>query len=410
MSALPQSVGLVEHKVYIATQPIFDPRNNIFGHELLFRSGTVNSASFVDGNSATAQVIHNALMEFDLAELVGNSCVFINFPRDLILNGIAELMLPPERIVLELLETETIDTVLIECLSSLQQAGYQVALDDFIFTPQWEPLLHSAQIIKMDVLGKSNEQILEEMAPLRKYKARFLAEKIETYDQYEFCKQNGFTYFQGYYFCKPSVSSKSTMPDNHLALLELLSRLQQSDINVAEIERLISKTVSLNYKLFRYINSPYFGLRTKCDSIQRAIVYFGITRIKQLATLVTLTSVNNKPSELIVTGLARARGCELLARASGVADPDVYFVVGLFSILDALLDHPMEEILEKLPLSPETVSALLESGGLLGNALDCTIACERNETDKIRFMDLPLDKIYAIQHEARVWARSVAVI
>jgi EAL and modified HD-GYP domain-containing signal transduction protein len=410
MSSLAQSLTALEHKVYLATQPIFDVRNNIFGHELLFRSGSVNSASFVDGNRATAQVIHNALMEFDLSELVGNSCVFINFPRDLLLDGIAELMLPPERIVLELLETETIDAVLVECLSRLQQSGYQVALDDFIFTPQWEPLLGSAQIIKMDVLGKSNEQIIEEMQPLRRYKARFLAEKIESHEQYEFCKQSGFTYFQGYYFCKPSISSKTTMPDNHLALLELLSRLQQTDINVAEIESLISKTVSLNYKLFRYINSPYFGLRTKCDSIQRAVVYFGINRIKQLATLVTLTSVSNKPSELIITGLSRARSCELLARACGLADPDVYFVVGLFSILDALLDHPMQEILGKLPLSPETVSALLGADGPLGSALACTIACERNEQDNIGFMGLPLDSIYAIQQQARIWARSVAVI
>lgn len=394
-------------KAFVGRQPIFDKDLKVYAYELLFRSGNVSEAGQLDGNKATSQVIYNTLIEIGLDELVGNNLAFINFPYDLLTNDITQL-LPPDRVVIEVLEDVNVDKGLIDGLSNLRSKGFKIALDDFVFETQWIPVIKQASIIKIDVMALSVEEIKEHVELLKSYDVKLLAEKVETQDEYNCFREMGFDYFQGYFFSKPSVISKDVMPDNHIALLQLLARLQDPDIDIAEIETLVSQTVSLNFKLFRYINSAFFGLPRKFDSIRQVIVYFGLQKLKDLACLIAITGISDKPSELIVVGLTRAKMCELLAKLSGNPEPASFFIVGLFSILEALLDNPLLKIVNTLPLNEEIISALLNKEGELGEALCCSIACEQCEVDEIRFVDLETSSIYDAYQEAISWSRQAS--
>jgi EAL and modified HD-GYP domain-containing signal transduction protein len=392
---------------FIGRQPIFDRAQGISGYELLFRSSEENAAAIVDGSRATMQVIYNSLIEIGLDALVGNGRAFINVPRALLNNGITEL-LPPGRIAIEILESETADDELVECVRRLTGLGYIVALDDFSWHDSWRPLLPHVSIIKLDVRGKSLDQIRRELEQLQPYAVEMLAEKVETQEEFNSFLHLPFRYFQGYFFAKPSVIRKEKIPENQLGLLQLLARLQDPDIGVREVQDLISRTVALNYKLFRYINSAFFGVAKKIDSLQRAVVYFGLKRVKQLASLIVMTDVEDKPPELILTALTRAKMCELLARTARQPAPDTFFVVGLFSVLDALLDMPMAKVIEQMPLVPEVSEALLDGSGVLGAALSCAVACDECRWEDIRFAGLPEPAIHKLHCEAMGWSRANA--
>lgn len=391
-------------RAFVGRQPIFNKDLNVYAYELLFRSGNVSEAGQLDDNKATSQVIYNTLMEIGLDELVGNNLAFINFPYDLLTNDIAQL-LPPERVVIEVLEDVNVDKSLIDGLSNLSRKGFKIALDDFVFDEQWAPVIKQASIIKIDVLALSIEEIKKHVDLLENYDVKLLAEKVETQDEYNRFREIGFDYFQGYFFSRPSVVSKDVMPDNHIALLQLLARLQDPDIEMAEIETLVSQTVSLNFKLFRYINSAFYGLPRKFDSIRQVIVYFGLQKLKDLASLIAMTGINDKRSELILAGLTRAKMCELLASLYGNPEQASFFIVGLFSILEALLDHSLSKIVDMLPLNEEIISALINKEGQLGEALCCSIACEQCEIDGIHFSDLKTSLIYDAYQEAMSWSR-----
>ena len=361
----------------------------------------------MDGNKATTQVIYNTLMEIGLDELVGNNLAFINFPYDLLTNDIAQL-LPPERVVIEVLEDVNVDKGLIDGLNNLTRKGFKIALDDFVFDERWIPVIEQASIIKIDVMALSVEEIKKNVELLKNYDVKLLAEKVETLDEYISFREIGFDYFQGYFFSRPSVISKDVMPDNHIALLQLLARLQDPDIDIAEIETLVSQTVSLNFKLFRYINSAFYGLPRKFDSIRQIIVYFGLQKLKDLASLIAMTGINDKRSELILAGLTRAKMCELLASLSGNKEQASFFIVGLFSILEALLDCSLSKIVDMLPLNEEIISALINKDGQLGEALCCSIACEQCEIVGIHFSDLETSLIYDAYQEAMSWSRQAS--
>jgi EAL and modified HD-GYP domain-containing signal transduction protein len=390
--------------VAVGRQPIFDARMKLVGYELLFRPAGAPPTGPFDGSRATAQVLYSTL-EIGADDLLGDARAFINFPRELLLSGVAEI-LPPSRLVIEILETERIDRELIECVDALVARGYTIALDDFVMCDQAQPLLRHAPIVKLDVLGKSVQQVAAEFEALRPFGVQTVAEKVESQAEYDQFVEIGFTHFQGYFFARPRTVTRQKLPDNHVALLQLLAVLQSPNISIREVEHLVSKTVALNYKLFRYINSAFFGLARRVDSIQRAIVYFGLERVKQLATLIALTGIEDKPSELVLTGLTRARMCELLARASALPDPEAFFVVGLFSILDALLDMPLTEILGRLPLGDDAIAALLAREGQKGEALACSVACEQCRWTEVRFAELCAADIHGVHREAMIWART----
>lgn len=395
-------------QVFVGRQPILDRELNTYAYELLFRPGAGNEAVFLDGEKATAQVIHNTLMEIGLDELVGTSLAFINFTRSFLIGDIAQL-LPPDRVVLEVLENVEIDEKLIQGVRALAAAGFTIALDDFDYTPKWQSLIELAAVIKFDVQALGAEKIQGQLQYLQKHKVRLLAEKVESQEEFEQFRELGFDYFQGYFFAKPRVISSNKLPDNHLALLNLMSRLQDPEIGVEEIELLVSQNVSLSYKLLRYINSALYSLPKKIHSIRQVVIYFGLQRLKNWVSLMALTGIDDKPSELLQTGLVRARMCELLAIEGGLGDSDSHFMLGLFSILDALMDSTMAAILEKLPITKELADALLHQAGEYGAVLSCCLACEQGNWPAMDLVGIKGEAINRIYMEAILWARQALV-
>jgi c-di-GMP-related signal transduction protein len=391
-------------QIFIGRQPIFDSKLKIAGYELLFRSGEGNAYDGCDGDKATSHVINNALMEIGLDEVVADVPAYINFTRELIINGVAQL-LPADRVVLEILETVKVDQELIDEVEVLVKAGYQIALDDFTYSDEWQPLIKLAHIVKIDVMEHPIDKIREQLKPFEGRKVKLLAEKVETQDEYDQLKAEGFDYFQGYFFSKPVVISHKAMSADNISLIQLIAQLQNPDAEIDEIEKLVSQNISLSYKLLRYINSAAFALENKLASIKQIVVYFGIQRLKNWVCLIALAGNNNKPAELILTGLIRAKMCELIANETDVVEKESYFVVGLFSILDALLDQPLPTILENLPLDDSINKALLELEGDMGKALSCSISCEQCVWDKIEFSNISMARLSDMHMEATVWSR-----
>lgn len=389
---------------FIGRQPIFDRNMHIYAYELLFRgSGEASSAGVIDGDSATSQVILNTFVNLGLDKIVGDHIAFINLTRTFISDP-DMIVAPPDRIVLEVLEDIEPSTTIINTLKTLKQQGHTIALDDFIYDPVYEPFLELADIIKIDIMALGNDEIQRHVEKLRTKNIKLLAEKIETYEEYEFLKELDFDYFQGYFFSKPTIVQGKAISLNQLAILELVSKINSPDVEVDELSKIIATDVSLSHKVLKFINSPLSGLRTDVDSIQQAVVLLGLLTIKNWVTIMALASGSNKPGELSKVALTRGRSCELLARECKLSKPESFFTVGLFSMLDAMMDRPLEELLQELALSNDTKTALLEHKGVFGEALRCTLAMESSDYDLIVFDELTMEKLAEIYLEAISWA------
>ncbi|MDQ7072690.1 MAG: HDOD domain-containing protein [Gammaproteobacteria bacterium] len=286
------------------------------------------------------------------------------------------------QVVLEILEDVTADTEVISAVKKLAAQGYKIALDDFIFNESLWPLIKLADIIKIDILALDTKQLEQHVALLKQENVKLLAEKVESHDQFEQCKALGFDYFQGFFFSKPSLLKDTAIPGSQLHILNLITQLQDPEIDFDEVEKLISQDVSLSYKLLKLLNSATFALPQKIDSIKQGLVILGFNAIKSWATLIALHSANPTTPELLTLTLIRAKMCELIASQFN-ADPNTAFTVGLFSTIDAMLLHPMNELLKSLPLTQPTKLALSEQKGMLGEMLKIVMLCERGLWDNI---------------------------
>jgi len=393
-------------ETFIGRQPIYDRRLKVFGYELLYRGSETNAAGRVNGEQATSQVILNTFMDIGLEHIVGPHPAFINMTRDFLL-GENPLPFPAHQVVLEILEDVHIDESLIQAVRALARAGYIIALDDFIFDESKRALVELAHIIKIDLLALDRATLQEHVTMLRGPKVKLLAEKVETQEDFEHCRELGFDYFQGYFFCRPKVIKGQRVPANRLATLQLLAKLQDPNAQVSELEDIITHDVTLSYRLLRLINSAHYALPKRVESLRQAVVYLGSRTIKMWASLLALSNIDDKPGELLTTSMVRARLCELLAAAARLPCPDTFFTVGLFSALDAILDTSMEQVLQMLPLSEEIRGALLHCEGVTGAALGCALAYERGDWEAVTFQDLSEQTIKDSYLEAIAWADGV---
>jgi EAL and modified HD-GYP domain-containing signal transduction protein len=371
--------------IYIGRQPIFDRNLDLFAYELLYRANqTDNVANVVDDDRATTQVVLNAFLDFGLEELVGKKLAFINLPRNFIV-GDKPLPLPKDQVVLEILEGIEVDDDLLGAAHRLRSEGYSIALDDFIYHPKLEPLVKLSKIIKIDFTTLSRNQIREHVALLSEHKAELLAEKIESHEDFEFAKELGFRYFQGYFLCRPHIVAGRSLPSNRLAIMRLLCELLDPNKSIAELADLVSQDVALSFKLLRTLNSPFYALPKQIDSIQHAIVYLGLQQIKQWVSLIVLANITDKPSQLMVLALTRGKMCELMGEILGEKHKGSLFTVGMFSLLDALMDTNLENILAELPLIAEVKTAILGREGSMGHILETVLAYEKGRWDEIDF-------------------------
>lgn len=372
---------LATDEIFVGRQAIFDLKLNTYAYELLFRDGEVSVANITDGNRATSQVINNAFLVIGLEQVVQHHYAFINLTRDFLLGNIP-FPLPPEKVVLEVLEDIAVDAELVSALKDFKDKGYKIALDDFILSEKNSVLVPFADIIKIDLMLLNQKQLIEQVKALKEFNVKLLAEKVETKQEFELCKQLGFDYFQGYYFCKPDIIAGKQLTPNRLALLEMISTLQNSDCRFEDLEVIISKDVAISYKLLRIINSSFYSLAKPIASIQTALVILGLQALRNWVTVIGLSQIDDKPKELINSSLARAKMCELLAIEHGY-DKGSAFTVGLFSMLDALMDQPLKDLLDKLPLADEISEALLGHNGDLGKLLALVISYEENNWEEL---------------------------
>ena len=347
-------------ETFVARQPVFNRQREIYGYELLYRSDP--SDEHFDGTEATLatqQVISTSLLSIGLDNILCGKKAFINFNERLLSEGVHQ-SLPRQDTVIEILESVEPTADLIALCRGIRDEGYTIALDDFVSGPRTEPLTHLAQLIKVDVRDTSQG---EQERLLRTYRPRgisLVAEKVETYEEFEWARTAGYDYFQGYFFARPGVIRSPQLPTSTLTCLRLLSEMQNTDLNFKQLEELIRMDVALTYKLLRYVNSALIGRHGAVQSIKQALVIVGTHRIRQWVALATVSIMAaDKPSELALLSIVRARFCELLARSVGRAQGDQAFLMGMLSLLDALLDQPLEEALQSVSLAPEIVEALL---------------------------------------------------
>jgi c-di-GMP-related signal transduction protein len=348
--------------VFVARQPIFNRGLEIYGYELLYRSSPVNMYTGTDETVASLQVLSNCLNTFDIGDVVANGLAFINFTRDLLLNDAAEV-LSPKAVVVEVLENVPGDSEVLAACHRLHERGYMIAADDICRADQNQPLLEIADFIKVDFRLASPAEQQKIVAQYVPRGARLLAEKVETQDEFERARQMGFAFFQGYFFARPVVLKGKEIPGFKLNYLRILSEIQSPEIEFNRLELLIRQEVSVAYKLLRYANSALFSQRTRVDSIRRALVILGETEIRKWVSIVLLMHLAvDKPTALAMHSMIRASFCESLAQLSGMGGrKSELFLMGMFSLLDAMIDRPLREALRDIRLSQDIRDTLLSN-------------------------------------------------
>lgn len=402
-----EAVALNTRDVLVGRQPIHNRQLDVFAYALLFQNATSNQAECMDVDQTGVHMLLSSFSEIGLDALVGPKYACINLPHSLLLLDYAPVF-PPDRVVLQLGGDLTVDADVLEAVRGLVAQGYTIALDDVMAYDHLRPLGDIAHIMMIDATALTPTTLEQHVALLRRDDVRLLAKRVGTQDDFQFCKHLGFDYFQGDFLCQPRVIKGQRSPTNRLAILQLLARLQDPRIEFDELEDMISRDVTLSYKLLRLINSAFFGLPRNIDSLRQALLLLGQKTITTWASLHLLTNIDDKPRELITTAMVRAHMCERLAETMGQDRKETFFLAGLFSVLDALMDRPMPEVLQELPLADDIIQALLLHEGVLGTTLRCVMAYERWNWEGITCPDLDRGAIKDAYLEALAWAAEVS--
>ncbi len=387
---------------YIARQPIFDAELNVQAYELLFRDGDTGVANVSDGNIASSQVMINAFLELGIDSISDNRISFINLTRDFIV-GQLPLPVTPNSVVIEILEDIEVDDELIAALKSFSARGFMLALDDYTFTEDKRPLFDIVDIVKVDIMESDRDTLEQDVRNLQKCNVKLLAEKVETREEFELCKSLGFDLYQGYFISRPEILKGQGLKPSRIALLEILAMLEDPDCDVSVLESLISRDVTISYKILRIINSSFFGFRRNIDSVKQAVVSLGLKAIRDWFVIIALTNIDDKPRELIKLILVRARMMQLLAEKAHL-NPDQCFTTGLFSSIDAIMDQPMAVILKSLPLSSEIAKALLKLEGEIGELLHLTLSYEKGEWAEVIESEIPAEELSVCYLDSMSWA------
>ncbi|WP_396586339.1 EAL and HDOD domain-containing protein [Bermanella sp. R86510] len=367
--------------VLLARQPIYNQALEVCAYELLFRQQSDDlHAEFSCGDKATSQVIMNAFGEAGLESICGEHPAYINFTRNLIME---RPPFDPKHFVIEILENIEVDDELIKALKVAKREGAKLALDDFILNHNSAPLLHLVDIVKIDVLSLNKTQIERFAKAFIPRNLSLLAEKVETHEMYQFCKNLGFHMFQGYFLSRPQIVEGRAIPENKAVLLKLLRDIQDPDITVPSMTQTLSQDPQMSYKLLKLVNSAAFARVTTCTSLHQAIAMLGINHIRRWASLVAMGTLDDKPHALRQASLERALICEHIGARLGQFPSQDYYTVGLFSLLDAFLDRPALEILKSLNIPEEMERAILNKQGVLGLALSTTIFLQQGRLDNI---------------------------
>lgn len=383
--------------VFIARQPIFDTKQEVVAYELLFRSG-VDACEFdhPDPAVASAKVIGDAFLVVGFDTITRGAGAFVNATREILLRDYATL-LPPERTTIEIVETVEADQEVLEACRRHRAAGYRLALDNFVPGDPRSPLLDLVDLVKVnfrEVPSGGRAEAVRLCAPSGK---RLVAERVETWEEFEWARSNGYSLFQGFFFSRPTTVASKDVPAFKLHLVETLKEVFRPELDYARIEDLIKRDMALTYKFLRFINSSAFGWQARIESIRHALALLGENEIRKWVTLVSVSSLSvDRPDEVLVLATLRAAFAESLAAQLGLRDrKQDFFLLGMFSLLDAVLDRPKALALMDLPLGADIREALLGGENFLRNVLDYVVAYERADWEELpaRARALGLDEI-----------------
>ena len=384
----------------IARQPILDRAGSLCGYELLYRPLPVSGEGPSDPEAASASVIVTALAEIGLERLVADQPAYINVTRKLLLD-MGRLPIPPKRVVLELVEDQLVDDLLLRVLRELVDAGFRIALDDFVLTPDRGPLLELASIVKLDVRELDRPRLREHVEQLHGRGLMLIGEKVETRAEHEYCRALGLDAFQGYYFAHPQMLEGKRPPTHQLTTLGSLAGSAHPSFE--ELEDVITRDAGLSHRFLRLANSALFTRRTPVGSIHEGLTRLGTLAVRRWTLLLLLSDLADCPHQLLVLGLERARLCELLAGHAPPTTPERAFTAGLLSILDALLNRPMRQLLGELSLDDRLAAALLRRRGPEGRLLAAIEAYEHGNFDAINHHRITLPLIARAYVDAIRW-------
>ncbi|MCK8120826.1 MULTISPECIES: EAL and HDOD domain-containing protein [Pseudoalteromonas] len=397
--------------VFVARQAIFNRRQKVVAYELLFRDSPKNFFPDIAEGQATARLIMENQLNLGTRHITSGKKALINIgPESLELDLCA--FLPCQDVVIELLESiEPTDTNY-ELCRELFHSNFNLALDDFVYKPQWDRFLKLVKLIKFDITITPLDDIHPIIKKLKDHKQiKLLAEKIETQEEYEVAAGMGFDYFQGYFFAKPTMMKHNDIDYNYGLVVAIYAEIMGPNPDLTKIAALFELDAALAYKLLRLINSGVFPIQSKIASLKQALVYLGQERLKKFVSLiVTAHTAGKKPAELMQVCVVRARFCELIAKKVAKHQSGEAFLTGLFSLLDAILDQPMSLLVEKLPFQDDIKAALLEEKNTLYYILKVVKAYETGSwwalEQAVIFLNIQSDILPELYQKSVDWADS----
>jgi EAL and modified HD-GYP domain-containing signal transduction protein len=367
---------------YIARQPILNRSKQTVGFELLFRDGPDNKFPDIDADLATSRLLSDHFLSIH-NDNAKDKLTFVNFPYQSLINLVPTL-LPAKNLVVELLEDCPPTTALLNAVKEMARQGYSIALDDFVPSNAWKPFLPFIAYIKFDIRIVPIAKAKLFVARLKGTKIQFLAEKVETEAEFQEAYAAGFTLFQGYFFSRPEIMKKKKIDPAFLTVIQLCKEVSKNNVDFESVEALISRDVSLSLKLLTLVNSTSI-LSSKIQSFKQAIIYLGEEKLRKFVSLLAITSTaEDKPKYLFNLSIQTARFCELVAEKSNIEfDSGTAFLTGMFSYLDSLLDQPLTEIIESIPIENSVKDALIKQEGGLGGILKLAKAYEQAQWDDV---------------------------
>jgi EAL and modified HD-GYP domain-containing signal transduction protein len=394
---------------YVARQPIFDREEKVFGYELLFRDGLENAFHGDTDEASRATLDRTLLMGLDV--LCDGRRAFVNCTRDTLIKGLVTL-LPSTTTVVEILETVPGDPDVVAACQSLREAGYMIALDDYVADDPREGLTSLADIIKVDMQLTTEEQRIAMIQRLGGRHCRMLAEKIETHAEFVRARDQGFVYFQGYFFRRPEMMNTHDMPANQMNYLRMLQEVSRPELEIKALEQLVKAEASVCYRLLRYLNSAMFGFQSEIHSVRHALSILGERDVRRWVRLVAAVGAGQeKTSDLVLSALVRGRFGELLSPRVAHGESDL-FLLGLLSLIDAMLEIPIEDVLERIPLDHETKAVLLGQPSLLRPVYQLMLAHESGEWEAAAELSgklhLDSEDVAGLYWQAQEWARQVS--
>lgn len=369
---------------FIARQPILDINKRLYGYELLYRGVPGKLLGQVSGEQATASLLSSAFLTGDIEVISNNRLCFINFTQELLENNLP-FSFPKTKVVVEILEDVEPTPQVINVCRRLKESGYTLAIDDFVYSRKFDPLLEMVKIVKIDIRLTPLNTLIRTLNHLKHHNVKLLAEKVESEEEFVLANRMGFSYFQGYFFSKPQGIRIKEISSIKVNLIRLLAEVTKKEIELERLREIIASDVAITYKLLRFLNSAYYYLLQKVKSVRHGVALLGEKELRNFCMLVIISELaTDKPDELVRLVLVRAKLCEMLGKSAGISENECMnlYMIGLFSLLDAMLDCPMSEILDKLPINMVVKESLLGKKNTYSNFLSLSQAFEKNQQDE----------------------------